>query len=404
MNYLALILLVVFQSSCTHNPRNKVKDPMNKNTFGYDLDFLKKYKDVVVLKSNDRMQQVAVIGDYQGRVMTTTSNGSKGKSYGWINYDLIESGKFQKQINAFGGEDRFWLGPEGGQYSIFFPKDSSFTIPNWNTPAPIDIEPFELVDKSSDKTTFTKTFKVKNYKDFEFNVKINRSIELLDKESVEKNLGINLNTNINYVAYQTVNELKNIGAESWNKETGLLSIWILGMFNSSKQATIIIPYKNDLQVNTSYFGEIDDTRLYAEEKVVLLKADGNYRCKIGLGPINALPLLGSYDGESKVLTIVQYSLTGDTNYVNSLWKLQENPYKGDVVNAYNDGPMENGRQLGSFYELESSSSAKALKPNEMIEHTHRTIHFEADFKTLNTISKKVLGFDLNTINFEKKTK
>jgi hypothetical protein len=26
-------------------------------------------------------------------------------------------------INVFGGEDRFWLGPEGGQFSIFFAKD-----------------------------------------------------------------------------------------------------------------------------------------------------------------------------------------------------------------------------------------------------------------------------------------
>jgi len=33
--------------------------------------------------------------------------------YGWINRELVASGKRQKHINAFGGEDRFWLaGPE----------------------------------------------------------------------------------------------------------------------------------------------------------------------------------------------------------------------------------------------------------------------------------------------------
>ena len=31
-------------------------------------------------------------------------------------------------MNGFGGEDRFWLGPEGGQFSIFFKKDDPFDL------------------------------------------------------------------------------------------------------------------------------------------------------------------------------------------------------------------------------------------------------------------------------------
>src|SRR6056297_2015841 len=91
-----------------------------ENTFGSDLEFLKKHKDVIVLKEGNAA--IAVIGDYQGRVMTSTSNGKEGNSYGWINYDLIASGKHHPHINAYGGEDRFWMGPEGGQYAIFFEK------------------------------------------------------------------------------------------------------------------------------------------------------------------------------------------------------------------------------------------------------------------------------------------
>ena len=54
--------------------------------------------------------------------MTSSSDGENGLSYGWINHDLIGSGEIKKQINAVGGEERFWLGPEGGQFSIFFKK------------------------------------------------------------------------------------------------------------------------------------------------------------------------------------------------------------------------------------------------------------------------------------------
>jgi hypothetical protein len=90
-----------------------------KGTFGYDLNFLKQYhKDLVVLGDNEGAQ-VIIVPAYQGRVMTSTSGGNAGLSFGWVNHDLIASGKQSEHMNAFGGEDRFWLGPEGGQFQSF---------------------------------------------------------------------------------------------------------------------------------------------------------------------------------------------------------------------------------------------------------------------------------------------
>ena len=89
----------------------------------------------------------------------------------------------------------------------------------------------------------------------------------------------------------------------------------------------------------------------------------------------------------------------ETSYVNSLFKYQSNPYAGDVINSYNDGPLKNGKQLGSFYELESSSVAKELKQNECIKHIHKTYHFEGEIEDLNVIAKKILNIDLNEIKF-----
>jgi hypothetical protein len=86
------------------------------------------------------------------------------------------------------------------------------------------------------------------------------------------------------------------------------------------------------------------------------------------------------------------------DYVNSMWELQDQPYKGDVVNSYNDGPPEPGaKPLGPFYELETSSPAAALKPGETISHVHRTFHLQGPEADLNTIAKTMLGVTIEEI-------
>ena len=72
--------------------------------------------------------------------------------------------------------------------------------------------------------------------------------------------------------------------------------------------------------------------------------------------------------------------------------LQAEPFKGDVVNSYNDGPPSPGvKPLGPFYELESSSPALAVKPGESAANIHRTIHLQGDEAAVRTIGKMLLG-------------
>jgi hypothetical protein len=81
-----------------------------------------------------------------------------------------------------------------------------------------------------------------------------------------------------------------------------------------------------------------------------------------------------------------------------MWKIQDDPFAGDVANSYNDGPPEPGaKPLGPFYELESSSPAAALAPGKSLEHVHRTIHLVGDEKSLDAIAKKTLGVSLKDI-------
>lgn len=92
------------------------------------------------------------------------------------------------------------------------------------------------------------------------------------------------------------------------------------------------------------------------------------------------------------MTIVQFTLPeGKTDYVNSMWEIQEDPFSGDAVNSYNDGPLEDGGQLGPFYELESSSPAVLLQPGENITHFRRTFHFTGEENQLDNIAKDVFG-------------
>ena len=76
-------------------------------TFSKDLDLLKKYTDVVVLSDASGKAQIAVVPAWQGRVMTSTADGQGGSSFGWLNQELITSGKKLAHMNAYGGEDRF---------------------------------------------------------------------------------------------------------------------------------------------------------------------------------------------------------------------------------------------------------------------------------------------------------
>ena len=123
--------------------------------FQDDLTFLKQHTPIVLLHHDGAA--VAVAPAYQGRVMTSTTNQNGGPSFGWINRKVIAAGllseadrkgKLEEHIYIFGGEERFWLGPEGGQFALFFKPGTKFEFKDWTTPAAVDTEPFELVEQN----------------------------------------------------------------------------------------------------------------------------------------------------------------------------------------------------------------------------------------------------------------
>jgi hypothetical protein len=397
---LALLLLLTI-STHLHSAENSPQ-PVS---FGDDLKFLKAHKETIVLSDKSGAAQAAVIPAYQGRVMTSTANGATGLSFGWINRELIGSREIKKHINAVGGEDRIWLGPEGGQFGLFFEKGAPFDLDHWFTPPAIDTEPFEVVLREQDHVEFQRKFSVTNASGVKFDVAISRHVRLLSPDAVWKQLGMPPVENVKMVAIETVNRLTNAGQQAWKKETGLLSIWILGMFNPSPATTIVIPINPGPEselgkpVNSDYFGPIPPDRLVVHENTVFFKGDGKYRSKIGILPKRTTPIFGSYDAENKVLTLISYNpTTADAGYVNSQWKVQAHPFSGDLINSYNDGPPEPGaKPLGPFYEMETSSPAAALVKGETLEHIHRTIHIQGSEKDLDSIARATLHVGIEEI-------
>lgn len=376
------------------------------SNFSDDVKFLKKYSDAIVIKAPDSEGMVVIVPEYQGKVMTSSASGLEGQSFGWINYKLVKKRERQDHINIFGGEDRFWIGPEGGQFSVFFKKNDSQTMEYWQTPEPIDWGPWEVSKSEYSLVQLRKRFSLENHNGFIFNIKAERQVKVYSKNQIQSRLDITLDDQVKYVGYETDNSIQNVGDQDWTKKNGLLSIWILGMLKHSEKTTVVIPYKKDGKgpvVKDDYFGKVPADRLKDDgDGTLYFKGDGKKRTKIGVSKARARDIAGSYSMETGTLTIIKYSLPEkNLNYVNSMWTDDDgsvDPYKGDVINSYNDGPNDKGEVFGPFYELESSSPAFALKKGETGRHIHSTFHFQGDESRLNEISRSLLGVDLSTIN------
>jgi hypothetical protein len=375
-------------------------DGAAKGTFGYDLSFLKAKDTVVVLKNNEGTGQVIVSPEYQAKVFTSTADGPNGKSFGWVNYKAFATKGADPHMNGYGGEDRLWLGPEGSKFSLYFKPGTTMVFDNWHTPAAIDKESWKLDSSTEKQVSLSKTTKMLNYAGTDLDIKLERSIQILENADISQLLGIALDTNVKAVAFTTVNAIYNTGNKAWDKQSGAPCLWSLDMFTPSPATTIVVPYEEKTTgkiATTDYFGQIPPDRVKYGNGILYFKADGKSRGKLGVPPNRVKKFAGSYDATNKVLTLITYDFDTKATYLNQEWKTTKDPFVGDAVNAYNDGPLENGSQMGPFYEMESVSPAAFLKPNEKLTHKHSVFHFTGDQTALNNIALKTLGVSIEAI-------
>jgi hypothetical protein len=354
--------------------------------------------------------------------MTSTTGGDQGLSFGFLNYKVIEEGvlsgeaakgKLQDHIHVFGGEERFWLGPEGGQYGLFFPPGKKFEFADWKTPAPLDTEAFKVVASSPTEAVFQHDFELVNYSGTRFQISVERVVRLLSREQLAKSWKVKPPAKAEFVAYETVNRLTNRGKSAWKADKGLISVWLLGMFKPTPDTIIVVPIRKGSEkklgptVNDAYFGKVPADRLVVTDDTLFFRGDGAMRGKIGVSPSRSLDVAGSYSESSRLLTVVmcQPAASSKKRYVNSMWEHQKNPYAGDAINSYNDGSPGPGQApLGPFYELETSSPGAELAAGASMEHRQMTIHLQGEQAQLDPVASKWLDNSIAEIKqaFEKK--
>ena len=381
-----------------------------ERTFGEDVEIIRDRFDAIVL-SNDDGGKLLLSASLQGRTMTSTATGDDGTSFGFLNYSAIASQTIAPQINLYGGEDRFWISPEGGQFSVFFDPDVPMEFVNWRTPPSLDTEPFDVVAVSDLSASFSRQVSLMNMSRFRFELRLDRTVTLLGNDEVAGRLGVSFD-GLAVVAHESDNGITNIGSQSWHQETGLIGVWSICMSKPADEAVLLAPFQRGPEselgqiVETNYFGELDGSRIRVNEDLglVFLRGDGDYRSKIGMTPARATPIMGSWNPEMSLLTIIQYSLpkSASHGYTNNLWKFQDEPFAGDALNCYNDGPNESGEKFGGFYELESISPALALSPGESANHVVWTIRVQGDRGRLNGIAQKVFGVSIEQIESQLK--
>jgi hypothetical protein len=250
--------------------------------------------------------------------------------------------------------------------------------------------------------------KLQNAARVQFDLEVTREIHLQKAHHFGKLFGTEAqnalaSNKVKMVGFQTINTITNRGP-AMTREKGLVSIWSLGQFPAGPRTFIIVPFKGGDDttlgpiVNSDYFGRVPADRLRFSSDAVWFSGDGKFRSKIGIPQQRVKQVAGAIDLQQGVLTLVHFSIPPDPtafSYVNNLWGDQQEPYRGDVFNSYNDGPPEPGKSaMGGFFELESLSPAAQLPTGKAITHTQTTFHIEGDAVSLARLAKAALGVDV----------
>src|SRR5579871_2953380 len=216
--------------------------PPPPGSFGADLQFLRAHTPVVVLHGADPQVQIAVAPGFQGRVMTSTADGIDGPSYGYIHRPVIALDARQPHMTVLGGEDRFWVGPEGGQFGLYFPPGAKFDTDAWQVPEPIDWGAWPITSQTDSTIAFAEPMSLRNYSGTAFSLRVDRTIRVLDRAAVTQALGTAPGAATRVVAFESDNAMTNTGPSAWRTGTGLLSVWIIGMLRPTPHTTVVVPF------------------------------------------------------------------------------------------------------------------------------------------------------------------
>ncbi len=382
------------------------KSASNAWEFGLDLAFLEKYADCIVLGEDESF--VAVSPKLQARVMTSTLSGDDGYSMGWINRNLIASGEKESHGNLYGGEDRFWIGPEGTDHSVFFEKDALFVPDNWKIPQDISSKPWKVKSKNRHQASFEKEISLKNAKGENIKILASREITYITKENAKIILDTEIPETVKMVAFQSVNKITNKGEKPWGEKSGLINLAVVSTFHANKSTYAFLPFnqgspKDIGSIITDMYNEspIGD-RLSVAGDFVRMRMDGSKLGEIFMNPKRTRNILGAYDSDQNLLTIITFvPPPAPAKYIAPYWRRTNDMLDGDAVSIFNNGPANHDTfYADKFFKTSTFSPALALEPQKSQLHIQRTFHFKGSEYELEKIAQKLLGVSMKQLRPE----
>ncbi|MBI5116019.1 hypothetical protein HZA56_06055 [Candidatus Poribacteria bacterium] len=350
----------------------------------------------ITLKREASEGCLLIAPDLSARIMAVSMDGAADENFGFVKPEAIANRGKDPQFNAYGGALRWWVGPEGGQYGVAFPPGTeNFDLNSWYISEEYNGKPFAVAYPQQEAGTSAlmgTEFSVRNTIGTRFNIGVTSRISLIGNSLMNsRSKNKNRQPRLKHLGYLSETTFENLSSEPMRKETGLLSIWMLGMYVAGQRTYVIAPFERrgiGRIVTDTYFnaGGIGGNRLIVNEKsgYLLFRADAKERSKIGLSRSSASSVIGSMDVSRNLLTVWRFPIRRSMPYVNSLWEQQKRPYAGDVSNSYNDDG-----KFGNFYELECSSHALALKPGERFSFPLEIHHYRGSGETLHSLADKL---------------
>ncbi len=379
------------------------------HSFGQDLTFFSKY-GVETFLLGEGSSYIAVSPKWQARVLSSTYGGEESPSLGWFDRSLLVETKRDLHMSQVGGEDRFWIGPEGGDSSVFFPDGTVQNEENWRIPPAFASESWKLVAKTRTQAKFEKEAEVQNSKGNKLKIKAEREISVLNRADVSTVLGIDIPEAVNMVAFQSLNKLTNIGTANWTPDYGMLNISVQSCFNANKNVRVFIPYRAG---ETSKLGEIvrdnyfesgysEGGKLVLTPEYISFNADGKTMSGIGVSPLRSEGIALSYDASNKILTVILYiKPSGKRGYLPNSWRRSAMQFGGDAISVYNNGPLaRTSASAEKYYEMSTYSPALNLNKGQSQFHLQRTFHFHGSEYDLGLIAYKLAGISIGQLRGE----
>ena len=355
----------------------------------------------IVLEARTSSAALVIAPELVGRVMCSTFDRKQGQPNAWINQEAILKGKVDPVFNNFGGEERFWFAPEGGPFGLMFGREK-WSFENYCVQEGMSRLGYLTVGCDDRSVLMQADMALENARGTSFQLRVDRRVSLLESCPYTSEVPGPLEL----VAFQSENIVTNVGDAPWDRKDGAPAMWCLGQFLEHPQLSVIVPVRSALDSPATpptvdeYFkdfclnGSLPAGRRANLDGVVLLKADGKVRCKVGIKKEQATGRLGSYNPNDNHLIIVDHDFYPELDYATGYWRAYDNAFEGDALSVYIDGPQEAGGPDGLSYELETMSPALFLRPGESFVYRNRTFHVRGRRELIGMICKRFLKAEI----------